>query len=135
MKLSEIKTDPRLGEGAWVHDIPALPGLALKVRSIGCDDAQRLLRKQVRDIPRARRLTGLDPADERSNMNVVLKKVILLDWSGLEDEEGRPIPYSAEMAARLIEEPEYEMFRDAVLFASGAVKDRGVLDLEDASGN
>lgn len=135
MKLSALKTDPRVDLGAWVRDIPGLPGLALKVRPIDCIDAQRVMRRELQAIPRAKRLTGIDPADERAATNLVLRKVVLLDWSGLEDDDGAPIPYSPGMAERLIQEPEFAVFRDAVVYAAGIVRDEGKIALEEASGN
>lgn len=136
MKLSSIKTDLRLVEsGAWVGDIPGLEDLYLKVRPAGTVDAQRAYNKAKAGIPRAKRMTGIDPADERAAMDESLIHAVLIDWSGLEDESGKPIPYSQELARQLITDPTTEAFREGVVWASMVVREIGTLDLQDKLGN
>lgn len=135
MKLSEIRIDPRLLQGAWVRDIPGMDGLALKVRPAGNVDAQRIYRGKIAAIPRVKTLRGVDPADERAATDESILGGILLDWSGLTDDEGNAVPYSAALARELVTSPETESFRDAVLFASVMVKDLGEVNLKDDVGN
>ena len=135
MKLSALKTDPRIDQGAWVRDIPGLPGLALKVRPVGNVDAQRAYRAALAAIPRAKRMTGLDPADERAASDEAMVKAVLLDWDGLEDDDGDPIPYSEKLARELLTQPETEAFRDGVVFAATVVKELGVVEMKDTAKN
>jgi hypothetical protein len=135
LKLSALKTDPRIDQGAWVREIPGLPGLAFKVRPLNNNDAQRIYRRALAQIPRANRVTGVDPADERAASDEALLKAVLLDWSGLEDDEAGEIPYSEKLAREIITQPEYDAFREGLIFAATVVKEIGVLDLKEAAKN
>lgn len=130
-----MKINPAVAAGAWVTEIPGLPGLRLKVRPAGNVDAQRLYRAHVNGVPRAKRIQGLDPVDEKAASDEVLIGAILLDWDGLVDDAEKPIPFSEVMARQLLTEPEYEAFREGVVWASVYVKDVGQISLKDAVGN
>jgi len=134
MKLSALKRDHRLGLGAWVNDIPDVPGLCLKVESIDGFTAQKARANALRDIPLGRRVVSLSPEDAETLETEVLLSV-LHDWSGLEDDAGAPVPYSASRARELLSDPDFEQLRSAVRFAASLVKEVGRLDLEDAAGN
>jgi hypothetical protein len=120
-----------------VHDIPVegLEGLALKVRPAGNIEARRIYQAETARIPRSRRIHGLDPADERAASDESIIGAILVDWSGVEDDDGNPIPYSRDKAREIITDPSLEAFREAVLWASVFVKEFGEAERRDAVGN
>lgn len=132
MKLSDAKVDVvKLEEGDWVDNIPELEGLRLKVRGSGNKQWRRLMQQLVNAIPRKKRAAGLiDPAEMDRVMAIVLRDACLDDWSGLEDDDGKPLPYSKDKAGELLGDPAYSKFRDGVNWAANAVAEQGQADLE-----
>jgi hypothetical protein len=137
MKLKDIALDAERQEnGAWVTDVPDMEGLRLKVRGSNNADWRRLQNKLLEAIPRKRRMSGrLDVDDTDRITESLLLNTCLLDWDGLEDDDGKPIPYSKEMAHKLIYEKEYRAFRDAVAWAANNVAQQISDDLKETSGN
>src|SRR5262245_12290538 len=137
MKLGELTVDPnRVENGAWVSDIPELQGLRLKVRGNNNADWRRLQARLLDAVPRKKRMGGrVDPEEQDRIISSCLLSTCLLDWEGLEDEEGQPIPFSKQMAQKLLTEPEYRRFRDGVIWASNVVADPLESDVEDTAGN
>lgn len=137
MKLSDLTIDPERQEnGAWVDDIPELEGLRLRVRGTMNADWRRLQTKLIESIPRKKRAGGrLDPDETDRITQTLLLNACLLDWEGLEDDDGKPILYSKEMARKLLFEPEYRAFRDGVVYAANVVAQNTSEDQSDTSGN
>ena len=136
MKLNDVKVDSALIEaGAWIPEISECPGLKLKVRGQGNKDWRKLQTKLLDAVPRKKRVNRLDYDEGERITNRLLLDTCLLDWDGLTDDDGNPLPYSREMAEKLLTDPDYRKFRDAVLSASGRVGDDTEEDIKDASGN
>jgi hypothetical protein len=137
MKLGELTVDPnRVENGAWVEDIPELQGLRLKVRGNNNADWRRLQAKLLDAVPRKKRMGGrVDPEEQDRIISSCLLSTCLLDWEGLEDGDGKPIPFSKQTAQKLLTEPEYRRFRDGVIWASNVVGDNIESEVEDAAGN
>jgi hypothetical protein len=137
MKLSDLTVDAeRLEKGAWVDNIPDMEGLRLKVRGANNVDWRRLQSRLLNAVPRKKRLGGqLDPDEQDRITATCLLNACLMDWDGLEGDDGKPLPYSKEWASKLIMEPEYRRFRDAVIWAATMVGEENNLDHEDAMGN
>jgi len=127
MRLSEIKRDLNATEqGAWVgakYDtpIPGMGDLNLKVRGDNNADWRRLQAKLIAALPHSKRINGLSPEDNDRITGECLKRACLLDWDGVEDDEGKPVEYSPEQAATIIDDPRYAEFRLAVLWAASLV--------------
>ena len=110
LALTDVKIDMAAErDGAWIGDIPDLPGVDLLVRGWECPAARALLMRL------ARKDTPLAEAEIH-----VLRDVILLDWRGLTD-DGEAFAFTPDAAAKLLEEPEYRLFRAAVRWASEQV--------------
>lgn len=108
--LSDLRIDTEAeSAGAWIGDIPDMPLLKLYARGWHCPQAEALL------LRLARQGVPLPEAETR-----VLREVILLDWRGLTD-GGVAVPFSAEMAAHLLTDPEFRLFRAAVRWAAEQV--------------
>jgi hypothetical protein len=137
MKLTELTVDPdRAENGAWVDDIPEMEGLRLKVRGNMNTDWRRLQAKLLDAVPRKKRLGGRIDTDEMEKIiSSCLLNACLLDWEGLEDENGQPIPYSKQFAQKLLTEPEFRRFRDGVSWASQIVAEKIEGDKDDTVGN
>jgi hypothetical protein len=137
MKISDRAINPTMREeGAWIKNIPEWDGLKLKVRGSGNKDWDALQDTLIRAIPRKRRMVGGLEATDRKRINgLLLLNTSLLDWSGLDDAEGRPEPYSKELARKYLTTPEFEPFMDAVLWAANMVAEIGQQELEEDVGN
>lgn len=137
MKMSELAVDAdRQENGAWVDDIPEMEGLRLKVRGSNNADWRRLQARLIDAVPRKKRIGGrLDPDVQDSIMSSCLLNCCLLDWDGLEDDDGNTILYDKKMAEKLLKEPEYRRFRDSVVWAASVVAENASADQEETAGN
>lgn len=136
MKISAIKVDAKkLEGGAWVKTIPGLPGVALKVRSLGNTDARVLRSRLIEEIPRIERLAGLSPAAEDAIVTECLIETVLIDWHGLEGDDGGPLAFDRATARRYLTDPDYASFRGAVVWAATSLGELGTSTLEADAGN
>lgn len=137
MKLTDLAVDTdRAEKGAWVDDIPEMQGLRLKVRGSSNADWRRLVAKLTEAVPRKKRLGGrVDPEEQDAIISKCLLNCCLLDWAGLEDDEGKEIPFGKEMAKKLLTDPEYRRFRDSVIWAASIVGESIEVTQEEIAGN
>lgn len=137
MKLSELKVDAvKVEQGAWVDNIPELEGLRLKVRGANNKDWRKLQARLISAIPRQKRVGGqLDPAEQDRIMAIVLRDTCLLDWDGLEGDDGKPLPYTKESAEQFLTDPQYAKFREGVTWAATVVGEQRDAVLEKDAKN
>ena len=137
MKLKEIKIDAaKADQGAWVGDIPEMGDLRLKVRGSGNADYRRRMQRLVDALPRQFKAGGrVDPDKMDQITTTCLLDDVLLDWEGIEDDAGNPLPFSKEQARAMIEDPDLRRFRDAVVWAAGVVAETDAATGEDNAGN
>lgn len=137
MKLSGLKVNLQaLEQGAWVDNIPEMEGLRLKVRGVGNKDWRKLQSRLLDSVPRKKRVGGrLDPDEQDRISTTLLRDTGLVDWDGLEDDDGKPLPYSKETAGKLLADPEMTRFRDGVLWACTMVAEQDAEHIEDAAKN
>ncbi|MGA0533569.1 hypothetical protein [Hansschlegelia sp. KR7-227] len=107
--------------------------VSLHVRGLENVDARRLRNKLMNQIPFQMRRAGLS-VDQPDRINIrVYRDAVLLDWKGLtEDDETTPIPYSKEMAERLLANP---IFREGVEYAASLVGETKDGELKGLEGN
>ena len=136
MKLSDRKIDlQRREEGAWVKDIPEFMELELKVRGSGNKDWARMEQKRIAAVPRQRRVNGLEPEDRLRINAILVRDTSLLDWRGIENGTGEPLPYSKEVANTYLTDPQYEAFVWACVWAANVVAEQGQAEIEDDAKN
>lgn len=136
MKLSAIKTNAAAIEaGRWVSVAHALPGVKFKVRGLRNADYRRLRDKLIGEIPRAERLKGIDPVDHDKLNVALLCETVLMDWRGLESDDGANLLYSKKNAVDLLADPNYFDLREAVEWAAGIVGDDDLAEAEASSKN
>lgn len=135
MKLSNIAVNvENIEHGEWVDDIPEMENLRLRVRGIDNGDWKRLRSKHMDAIPRQWRAGKR--ADEIDRIiSICLRDAGLIDWEGLTDDEDKPIMYSRDMANKLLTEPQYRKFRDAVLWAATVVGETNHVKVEEQEKN
>lgn len=128
MKLSDIRgVTQKIEHGAWVDDLPNLPGVTVKVRGFGNADYRRKLFEKRKNMTPAQ----MEDEEVRQRLETeLLHEAVLQDWSGIDD-----TPYSSETALKLLTDPELAVFRSAVDYAAGVVAQRGKASLEDAAKN
>lgn len=137
MRLGEQKIDPiKLEQGDWVENIPEMGDLRLKVRGARNKDWVRMQGVLSDAVPRNRKIGGRPiPAEMDRIMTALLRETCLLDWGGLEGDDGAAIPYSKDKANELLSDPQYRNFRDAVIWASSVVADVHAADVEEVAKN
>jgi hypothetical protein len=137
MKMSAIAIDPNRRElGAWVKDIPDLPGVELKVRGSDCAEARKLRTVLIEQIPRARRLRGRIAQEDRDEIETaVLHRVLLQDWRGIEDDDDKPEAYSKDKALAYLTDPRFTTFRNGVIWATNVVAEDQEAGTEADAGN
>jgi hypothetical protein len=64
-----------------------------------------------------------------------LAESVLVDWSGLEDDDGKPIAYSVDKAIELLEDESLWPLRNFIEDAAGVVRSYRVEQEEQAKGN
>lgn len=137
MKLSTIKIDSKAREqGQWIDNIPGFGGVKLKVRGAGNADARRLRAKLVAEMPPSDKPRNVltDEAAERLTV-AILSQAIIVDWHGLENEDGTPMLFSAEKAAEILANPDLALFRDAVNYAAEIVGTEAAAAAADTAKN
>ncbi|MDP4024461.1 hypothetical protein Q8W71_17690 [Methylobacterium sp. NEAU 140] len=137
MKLSALKVDAdKIEAGEWVGDIPEMGDLRLRVRGLQNAGYRRLQSRLIDAVPRSKKQGGrVDPDELDRITSTCLASTVLLDWAGLEDEGGAPLPYSKETATEFLTNPAFRRFRDAVLYAATVVGDAGAETEKADAGN
>lgn len=136
MKLSEIKVDATAVEsGQWIGDIPEMGNLRLLVRGLNNSDYKRMSAKLYAATPRAERPGGrLTPEAGEKLQARCLAATVLIDWDGLEDDNG-PVAFASDLALKLLLDPSYAAFRDGVVWAATQVGAGRAEDAEEAAKN
>lgn len=133
MKLSEIRTNINLEEnGVWVDFIE---GLRVKIASLNCKAYTRACDKVLK--PHTRRIRdGMLSTDERLKLvSPIVARYIVLDWEGLEDECGTPIPYSPEKAEEIFADPSLREFYSFVLASANDISMFQNAELQESKEN
>lgn len=136
MKLEKIDVE-KLEQGAWVDNIPEMGALRLKTRGSNNRDWRRLQNKLIAAVPRQKRMAGsMDPDEFDRITAILLRDTALLDWDGLEDLDGKPLPYSKEQAFEYLTNPEYgRKFLAAAIHAADMVAEQREEDAEQDAKN
>jgi len=125
MKLSSIVVDAAAIEaGVWVGNLPFLdPRVRVLVRG---DNAYAVAAARVAKARAAapdaatleEALAALVGAAADRAEAEILAEAVLLDWEGIEDDDGRPVPYDPAKAADLFANPDWRLLTGAVRYAS-----------------
>jgi hypothetical protein len=135
MKIERLDIE-KLEQGAWVDNIPEMGELRLKTRGSNNRDWRRLQTKLIAAIPRQRRMATLDPDESDRVTAILLRDTALLDWEGIEDGDGQPVPYSKEQAFEYLTNPAYgRRFLQAAVYAADVVSDHREEEAEQDSKN
>ena len=110
MKISNFSTDSNLElNGVWL-DIGL--GAKLLIARDGNPAYVKEFRKHMDQFQTTFQRENLTEDEAQKILISVTAKTILLDWEGIDDEDGNPIPYSEDQAIKLL--TEYKDFRTLV---------------------
>lgn len=147
MKLSQSKVDPKkVEQGAWVGEkygmpIPDMADLCLQVRGVGNRDFRAMTQRLIDAVPRKQRVGGrLSPSEQDRITAICLRETCLLGWEnvdgdGVIGEDGKPVQFDKKVADKLLNEPAYRRFYEAVLWAATIVGEDIETAVEDTAGN
>lgn len=137
MKISEIARNvPVIEAGRWVSDIPTLGDVELRIRGKDNADWRRRESAMVAAVPRSGRIAGrINPEEADRITGTLLLDTALLDWKNVTDNDGTPILFSRDAAAKFLLQPEFRGFRDAVLWAAISVAEDTAAGIEDTIKN
>jgi hypothetical protein len=110
LSFNEIaKITTKLDRGAWVGNIPNLPGVRLLVRGYNNSDAARVVMAESAKFPK----DELDQQDVRDAIEIkALHEAVLLGWEGIKEE------FNPDNALVALSDPRFEVFRAGVRWAS-----------------
>jgi hypothetical protein len=134
MDLSETDVDEvAFEQGAWIDSIPGFGDVRLRVRGMQNADWRRLSTKLSDAVPASKKVGGRIDPDEQDKIAVkLLSDTCLLEWDRLTD-KGAPVPYSKDLADKLI--AERRRFRDAVAWAASVVGQKAAVAKDANQGN
>ena len=115
-------------EGAWIYYDDEL---AFKVKRITGRNKKFML--GVERIQKLKRRGELTKAAEVEQSAKLMLDCSLVDWKGVTDDEGKPIPFNRQNAINLLTDPRWPDFIDD-LFQKAQDNDN-FKDLEEVSGN
>lgn len=103
MKLSKLRVDKtKTQEGVWCDT--GIDGLRLRVARIGNLAYRDYISKNSKALQAQARRGQIEIAEvERINKDAAAKH-ILVGWEGMEEDNGKAIPYSSERARKLFDE-------------------------------
>ena len=125
----DLKT---ISNGKWVDDNPKHKSHRLKVRGMNSPEAREYRAALEREVgPEGRDENGtLTQESSLVIVGKVLSERVLLNWEGV-TVNGAPVEYSLALAREWCQNPEYEDFGDAVVWAAAQV-DKSKIPFEEA---
>lgn len=142
VKLSDIKINAAaIEQGEWIGaahgtPIPDMGDLCLKVRGIGNSDYRALAAKLTDAVPRVQRAGGKLSAEASDRVfTECLVQTVLMDWTGVEGDDGAAIPFSRPVALKILSNPDLAPFKHAVAWAANQVGELRSAESEDAAKN
>jgi len=104
-KFSNFKTDTRAEvEGVWV-DFGS--DFKVKIGRLGNPKCQEYSRRIQKPYKRQIDNETIDPEITKKLLRKALARYVLLDWKGLEEDDGKVIEYSVEKAEELLETKDF----------------------------
>jgi len=137
-RLNRIATSTeRASDGEWVEFCPATgpddTALELKIARVGNPKYNQRLQELVRPHRRKVRM-GFDE-DLEEFVKIAVAEHVLVDWRGLEDNDGKAIRYSKEKSVEILTDPTYSDLFDFVMDVGGDASMYRQHTIEAVSGN
>ena len=117
MKLSQIKVNAQAEEnGRWMP-ASGLFGVQIKVRGLN-NSAARAARAKIQESFARKKMS--DAEAEQAQVELIAD-TILIDWRGVENDDGTALICDREAKIAILSNPEMRLFREAVMLASSLV--------------
>lgn len=130
VKLKSMRVDAkRENEGAWIEAPDIGEGVAFKVRGLNYAPYEIARQMMMRRLGRTAKGKPLAGVDLLPHIGRLLHEHILLDWRGFDE------PYSTDVAAAIMVDPEYRSIINRVEIAAQEVGEADVQIVEDAAKN
>lgn len=127
MKLNDIRLDlEAIENGVWIDNIPKCGTLRLKVRGA----RSKKWREVSRNIVEVSRLSGPSEDDAEKYMTALYLQAGLVDWDGVERDDGEPIKFNVTDAEKILTDPSLVFFREGVQWAIDRASDRRLAQRE-----
>lgn len=132
-KISAVRADlDKEIKGVWV---PYQMGIELKIARLGNPQYQAALRLLTESRKVLLGTKDLSDDQRQDLQREVVAQMILLDWRGVEDDEGNPLAYTPAVALSWFKDPELWRLYNFVLMESLEEEHFRKAALEDASKN
>lgn len=141
MKLRSVTVNStRANDGAWVSGLQGMDDLKLRVRGFTYEPYRATLAAETSKVGPEGRVDGrIDGAIKRPVMDKITGRAmaehILLDWTNLFDDEGKPILYDIDQALTYLLHPDYRPFNAFVEMAAMEVERLDSTRVSASSGN
>lgn len=114
MKLSQLKTDiDKKEKGVWV-EIGA-DGFSVLIAALGNTEGKKMTARLMKPHRKAAKRDLVPVEIQQEITRKVIAKHTILDWKGLEDDNGKKIKYTYEKALEIISNPEFEIIYDRIV--------------------
>lgn len=129
IKLASLKANlAREEKGDWV-DFPDWPGVAFNVSSLHLPAYKIARELMFKKFARTYKKEPVPEAVAFATLGALYDKHILHGWRGLDE------PYSADMATKVLTDPEYRNVVAAVEWCAAKISDLDIEFIEDAAKN
>lgn len=126
-KLSALKqSKEKQNDGVWCN----FEGVKFKLARLGNDNYKAMIAAESA-ANRERKERGEPVRDADLFWVELLASTVLVGWRDLEDDNGEPLPYSADEAAKILQDPRFADVREFV--EREAASRRNYKDAADAS--
>lgn len=140
MKLSQVAVDlDAIDNGIWV-DSTEFDGVQYLVRGTEYPPYQKAMRKRMsaeanKLVSRRGRNTEINLDSIERNKRDLSIEHCMLDWKGIDDDDGKPVEYTKEMGQKIMSEREYARMARDILSAIDYVDEEAANVKEDVVGN
>lgn len=139
MKMSTIKRNSAAAEaGVWIDGVGDFAGVKFLVRGWDSLAVVKVRGRIDRTTPRKDRYADGRIKEDVAlrNLSQVLHEAVLMDWSGIEQEDSdKPLKFDAKQAKAWLEDPDTSHFGEAVFAASQQASNQLAAAAEEIAGN
>ena len=137
MKLSELQLDVEaVDNGIWV-DSSEFDGVSWYVRGTEYPPYQKALRTKMANMQKGRRtkLNGVAVDEFNHLTRDLMVEHCLLDWRGIDTDDGEPVSYSRELARAFMSDRKYSLLARDIMDAINTVDNTTADTREEVAGN